>query len=100
MEKRQLKKQAVPLKTVNVITKDVGKRKASLDKYGNVIVNKRRNYEKKMVILVPSIELNSVIWIDENNELQIKPTWDCVIIINAKNMSVTVRDAEDVVGLP
>ncbi|MFP3420352.1 hypothetical protein R0K30_12630 [Bacillus sp. SIMBA_154] len=56
--------------------------------------------EKKMVILVPSIELNSVIWIDENNELQIKPTWDCVIIINAKNMSVTVRDAKDVVGLP
>lgn len=37
---------------------------------------------------------------DENNDLQNKPTWDCVIIVNAKNMSVTVRDAEDVVGLP
>ncbi|ATP96152.1 hypothetical protein CSE15_19315 [Bacillus altitudinis] len=58
------------------------------------------HYEKKMVILEPSIELNSIIWLDDNNELQIKPTWDCVIIINAKNKSVTIRDAEDVVGLP
>ncbi|QZD58443.1 hypothetical protein K4A85_12020 [Bacillus pumilus] len=56
--------------------------------------------EKKMVILEPSIELNGVIWMDENNELQIKPTWDCVIIVNVKNISVTVRDAEDVVVLP
>ncbi|MFY2223859.1 hypothetical protein [Bacillus altitudinis] len=58
------------------------------------------HYEKKMVILEPSIELNSIIWLDNNKELQIKPTWDCVIIINAKNKSVTIRDAEDVVGLP
>ncbi|MCR6470862.1 hypothetical protein MH062_00735 [Bacillus safensis] len=46
------------------------------------------------------LEFKGFIRIDENDELQIKPTWHCVIIINAKNMSVTVRDAEDVVCLP
>ncbi|MDQ0819018.1 hypothetical protein QF033_003596 [Bacillus pumilus] len=53
-----------------------------------------------MVFLEQTVEFKGIIRIDENDELQIKPTWDCVIIINAKNMSVTVRDAEDVVGLP
>ncbi|MCY9672278.1 hypothetical protein M5W63_07110 [Bacillus pumilus] len=56
--------------------------------------------EKKMVFLEQTVEFKRIIRIDENDEQQIKPTWDCVIMINAKNMSVTVRDAEDVVGFP
>lgn len=56
--------------------------------------------EKKMVFLEQTVEFKGIIRIDENDELQIKPTWDCVIIVNAKQMSVTVRDAEDFVGLP
>ncbi|WP_284565285.1 hypothetical protein [Bacillus altitudinis] len=56
--------------------------------------------EKKMVFLEQTVEFKGIIRIDENDELQIKPTWDCVIIVNAKQMSVTVRDAEDCVGLP
>ncbi|KML15571.1 hypothetical protein [Bacillus sp. LK10] len=56
--------------------------------------------EKKMVFLEQTVEFKGMIRIDENDELQIKPTWGCVIIMNAKQMSVTVRDAEDVVGLP
>ena len=56
--------------------------------------------EKKMVFLEQTVEFKGIIRIDENDELQIKPTWDCVIMINDKNMSVTVRDTEDVVGLP
>lgn len=56
--------------------------------------------EKKMVFLEQTVEFKGMIRIDENAELQIKPTWDCVIIVNAKQMSVTVRDAEDFVGLP
>ena len=56
------------------------------------------HYEKKMVILEPSIELNSIIWIDNNNELQIKPTWDCVISIDPTNKALTIRQTEDVFG--
>ncbi|ATH74285.1 hypothetical protein [Bacillus altitudinis] len=56
--------------------------------------------EKKMVFLEQTVEFKGMIRIDENDELQIKLTWDCVIIVNAKQMSVTVRDAEDCVGLP
>ncbi|KRV46067.1 MULTISPECIES: hypothetical protein [Bacillus] len=56
--------------------------------------------EKKMVFLEQTVEFKGMIRIDESDELQIKPTWDCVIIVNAKQMSMTVRDAEDFVGLP
>ncbi|WP_223250659.1 hypothetical protein [Bacillus pumilus] len=55
--------------------------------------------QKKMVFLEQTVEFKGIICIDENDELQIMPTWDCVIIINAKNTSVTIRVAEDVVGL-
>lgn len=51
-----------------------------------------------MVILEPSIELNSIIWMDDNNELQIKPTWDCVISIDPTNKSLTIRQTEEVFG--
>ena len=56
--------------------------------------------EKIMVFLEQTVEFKGMIRIDENDELYMKPTWDCVIIINAKQMSVTVRNAEDFVGLP
>ncbi len=56
------------------------------------------HHEKKMVILEPSIELNSIIWMDDNNELQIKPTWDCVISIDPTNKSLTIRQTEEVFG--
>ncbi|WP_282067653.1 hypothetical protein [Bacillus pumilus] len=54
--------------------------------------------EKKLVILEPSIELNGVIWIDENDDLQIKPTWDCVITLDPTNKSLTIRQTEEVFG--
>ncbi|OJT56772.1 hypothetical protein [Bacillus altitudinis] len=54
--------------------------------------------EKKLVILEPSIELNGVIWIDENDDLQIKPTWDCVITIDPTGKSLTIRQTEEVFG--
>ncbi len=68
--------------------------------YPNHLTAVKDDTEKKMVFLEQTIEFKGIICIDENDELQIKPTWDCVIIINAKNKSVTIRDAEDVVGLP
>lgn len=54
--------------------------------------------EKKLVILESSIELNGVIWIDENDDLQIKPTWDCVITIDPTNKTLTIRQTEEVFG--
>ncbi|KEP25138.1 hypothetical protein [Bacillus zhangzhouensis] len=56
------------------------------------------HHEKKMVILESSIELNSVIWIDENNNLQMKPTWDCIMTIDAPNKSLTIQQTEEVFG--
>ncbi|MEF3086783.1 MULTISPECIES: hypothetical protein [Bacillus] len=56
------------------------------------------HHEKKMVILESSIELNGVIWIDENDDLQIKPTWDCVITIDPTNKTLTIRQTEEVFG--
>lgn len=49
---------------------------------------------KKMVIIDRSIELNAVIWLDENDVIQLKPTWDCVISIDDKNKTITIRHAD------
>lgn len=49
---------------------------------------------KKMVIMEGALELNAMIWIDEKNDLQIKPTWDCVISVNANNKLLTIRHAD------
>ncbi|MDL5378434.1 hypothetical protein ACNOIU_16050 (plasmid) [Exiguobacterium mexicanum] len=49
---------------------------------------------KKMVIIDRSIELNAVIWLDENDVIQLKPTWDCVISIDDKNKAITIRHAD------
>ncbi|MEH7674503.1 MULTISPECIES: hypothetical protein [Bacillus] len=53
---------------------------------------------KKITFFDWTIELNAVIWIDENNELQIKPTWDCVITIDPTNKTLTIRQTEEVFG--
>lgn len=52
------------------------------------------NSTKKMVIMDRSIELNAVVWIDEQDHFQIKPTWDCVISVDEKNKAITIRHAD------
>ena len=32
--------------------------------------------------------------LDENNVIQLKPTWDCVISIDDKNKAITIRHAD------
>ncbi|MCT4793127.1 MULTISPECIES: hypothetical protein [Exiguobacterium] len=49
---------------------------------------------KKMVEMGGFIELNAVLWVDEEGVLQLKPTWDCVISINAVEKKITIRPAE------
>ncbi|MGG0369809.1 hypothetical protein [Priestia filamentosa] len=51
---------------------------------------------KKMVIMESALNLNAVIWIDGDEEVQIKPTWDCVISINSKDKALTIRHVDDV----
>ncbi|HJF34322.1 MAG TPA: hypothetical protein K8V56_21370 [Sporosarcina psychrophila] len=51
---------------------------------------------KQMVIMEGALELNAMIWIDDCNEMQIKPTWDCVISINEKDMILTIRHSDNV----
>ncbi|MFS0878980.1 hypothetical protein [Metabacillus niabensis] len=51
---------------------------------------------KKMVIMEGALDLHGVIWIDEHNELQIKPSWDCVISINSKEKILTIRHVDKV----
>lgn len=51
---------------------------------------------KKMVIMEKVLNLNAVIWIDETDHLQIKPTWDCTIKIDAENKILTLRHVDDV----
>ncbi|WP_393965322.1 hypothetical protein [Exiguobacterium sp. S22-S28] len=49
---------------------------------------------KKMVVMGGFIELNAVLWVDEEGVLQLKPTWDCVISIHAAEKKITIRPAE------
>ncbi|WP_031424808.1 hypothetical protein [Exiguobacterium sp. NG55] len=62
-----------------------------LDEGLNPVIDEQN---KKMVIIDRSIELNAVIWLDENDLLQLKPTWDCVISIDDKNKTITIRHAD------
>ncbi|MBM7578224.1 hypothetical protein [Jeotgalibacillus terrae] len=55
--------------------------------------------QKKMVILEKAIELNGLLWIDDEDNLQIKPTWDCVISINHQNRSITIQQTEKVFNI-
>lgn len=49
---------------------------------------------KKMVVMSGFIELSAVLWIDEDGLLQLKPTWDCVISIDAEEKTITIRSAD------
>lgn len=49
---------------------------------------------KIMVLIDRSIELNAVIWLNEHNVIQLKPTWDCVISIDDKNKAITIKHAD------
>lgn len=49
---------------------------------------------KKMVVMSGFIELSAVLWIDEEGLLQLKPTWDCVISIDAEEKTITIRSAD------
>ena len=49
---------------------------------------------KKMVVMSGFIELSAVLWIDEEGLLQLKPTWDCVICIDAEEKTITIRSAD------
>lgn len=62
-----------------------------LDEGLNPVIDEQN---KKMVIIDRSIELNAVIWLDEDNVIQLKPTWDCVISIDDKNKAITIRHAD------
>ena len=65
--------------------------KLILDENLNPVIDEQN---KKMVVIDRSIELNAVIWLDENNVIQLKPTWDCVISIDNKNKAITIRHAD------
>ena len=49
---------------------------------------------RKMVVMGKFIELNAVLWLDQNDVLQLKPTWDCVISIDDATKQITIRSAE------
>ncbi|UKS57492.1 hypothetical protein [Exiguobacterium acetylicum] len=49
---------------------------------------------RKMVVMGNFIELNAVLWLDQNDVLQLKPTWDCVISIDDTTKQITIRSAE------
>lgn len=51
---------------------------------------------KKMVIMEGALELNAMLWIDEQNEMHIKPTWDCVISINTEDKTLMIRHVDNV----
>ncbi|MGE6755463.1 hypothetical protein ACQKFO_18770 [Rossellomorea sp. NPDC071047] len=50
--------------------------------------------ERKMAIMENSFELNAVIWMNSNDEIQVKPTWDCVFSVNEKKRIISIRHAD------
>lgn len=51
---------------------------------------------KKMVLMESALDLHAVLWIDEQNKMQIKPAWDCVISINAEDKTLIIRHVDNV----
>ncbi|KTR27029.1 hypothetical protein RSA11_07010 [Exiguobacterium indicum] len=49
---------------------------------------------RKMVVMGDFIELTAFLWLDQNDVLQLKPTWDCVISIDDATKQITIRSAE------
>ena len=46
---------------------------------------------RKMVITEGPIESVAFIWMDDNDKLQIKPTWDSIISIDHSNKILTIK---------
>lgn len=44
---------------------------------------------KQIAIIEPNFEFNGLIWLDGKNQLQLKPTWDCIISIDSENKIIT-----------
>ncbi|MGY3186583.1 hypothetical protein [Lysinibacillus sp. TE18511] len=51
------------------------------------------NDAKEIIIIEGILELNAMIRIDEHGELQIKPTWDTVVLVNPNDNIITIRHA-------
>ena len=49
---------------------------------------------RKMIVTEGAIELIAVIWIDDKDVLQLKPTWDSVISIDHTQKILTIRSAD------
>ena len=49
---------------------------------------------RKMIVTEGAIELVAVIWIDDKDVLQLKPTWDSVISFDHTQKILTIRSAD------
>ncbi|WP_462406664.1 hypothetical protein [Gracilibacillus sp. Marseille-QA3620] len=49
---------------------------------------------RKMIVTEGAIELVAVIWIDDKDVLQLKPTWDSLISIDHTKKILTIRSAD------
>ncbi|WP_294741669.1 hypothetical protein [uncultured Exiguobacterium sp.] len=65
--------------------------KISLDDELYAVIDEKA---RKMVVMGDFIELTAVLWLDQKNILQLKPTWDCVISIDDATKQITIRSAE------
>lgn len=65
--------------------------KISLDDELYAVIDEKA---RKMVVMGDFIELTAVLWLDQNDVLQLKPTWDCVISIDDAAKQITIRSAE------
>jgi len=65
--------------------------KISLDDELYAVIDEKA---RKMVVMGNFIELSAVLWMDRNDVLQLKPTWDCVISIDDATKQITIRSSE------
>ena len=49
---------------------------------------------RKMIVTEGAIELVAVIWFDDKDVLQLKPTWDSLISIDHTQKILTIRSAD------
>lgn len=60
------------------------------DKMDSVVDKQAR----KIIVIEGAIELVAVIWIDDKDVLQLKPTWDSVISFDHTQKILTIRSAD------
>ncbi|MGI1806876.1 hypothetical protein ACRPK8_14200 [Exiguobacterium sp. TDN 0502] len=65
--------------------------KINLDDELEAVIDER---VRKVVVMGNFIELSAVLWLDQNDVLQLKPTSDCVISIDDATKQITIRSAE------